>query len=427
MKNLLFVILIPVILLSFTPLPAAAAATLSAIPATITPGGTVTATWSGIEVPTPRDWIGLYVPGAPDTDFEPTSWMYVSCSQNPGTAGKQSGTCPLVLPSNLVPGAYELRLFANDAFTRLATSGPFTVATGSPILITSFKINNGAGSTASRTVTLNFTTGPRRSGDPNPAPEAFRAVEGGNPSNLQQRPFVPLTSTTSASFTLALRGQDGARYGGRPILLQVKSGSHFSNYVLDAIRLDPVVRNYTTGFRAAIDFARLHGYSATETQEITDGIPAGVDPTRGVQHQICSQCPTDSEAQAGDRSCTQTTTIIFFTGQDLKPFWRLTKVEPHQGTALPIAPNVFRWIFSRTQPPDPSLGSFSPGGPCFPFPGTCAASGLKCLPAGLLVNEPTLTFQGPTEDEFVDLSNPWKNAFAGQALRMIPRPPLRPR
>jgi hypothetical protein len=213
-----------ILLLSLTPGPAGATAVLSVSPTTVAPRGTVVATWSGIDAPTRLDWIALYLQGAQDEQsFEPTSWIFVNtCTQIPDVAGKAAGSCPYILPGDLPPGAYELHLLADNGFTRLARSGPFIVP--GPIQLLSFNIDGGAASTTSHTVTLNFTTGPTNSGDPSPVPDGFRAVEGGSLSELFAQPFVPLTSRTSAPFTLAPRGRDGARYGGRPILLQVKSG-----------------------------------------------------------------------------------------------------------------------------------------------------------------------------------------------------------
>ncbi len=48
-----------------------------------------------------------------------------------GTGG---GACPFVIPAGLSPGTYELRLLANNVFTRLATSGTFTVTASCPLL-----------------------------------------------------------------------------------------------------------------------------------------------------------------------------------------------------------------------------------------------------------------------------------------------------
>ena len=101
--------------------------TLSASPTTVAPGGTVTATWSGITAPTTTDWIGLYTPGAPNGSY--IDWIYVSCSKTPVSA-RASGSCPFVVPTTVAPGTYQLRLLANNGFTVLTTGNNFTVAVG---------------------------------------------------------------------------------------------------------------------------------------------------------------------------------------------------------------------------------------------------------------------------------------------------------
>ena len=87
-------------------------------------GSNVTATWSGIAVPKSTDWIGLYVRGAANGAF--LNWIYVSCSKTAGTA-KASGSCAFLIPTTVAAGTYELRLFASDGLTRLATSNAFSV------------------------------------------------------------------------------------------------------------------------------------------------------------------------------------------------------------------------------------------------------------------------------------------------------------
>jgi IPT/TIG domain len=95
----------------------AAAPTISASPSTIAAGGTLTATWSGIPSPTSLDWIALSVQGSGSTSY--VIWQR--------TTGSASGSVPFSVPSSTVAGTYELRLFSNDTFTLLATSGPITV------------------------------------------------------------------------------------------------------------------------------------------------------------------------------------------------------------------------------------------------------------------------------------------------------------
>ena len=97
---------------------------LSVSPSSVVRGSSVTASWSGIKTPTSTDWIGLYVLGAPDGGY--SAWIYVSCSQTPGSA-KASGSCVFRIPGSVAAGKYELRLFAANSYTRIATSNSFSV------------------------------------------------------------------------------------------------------------------------------------------------------------------------------------------------------------------------------------------------------------------------------------------------------------
>jgi hypothetical protein len=94
-------------------------ASLSVSPTSIVAGGNVTATWSNITAPTSTDWIGLYVPGAPDTYNYNLGWRY--------TTGTASGNVSFTIPATLAPGTYELRLFTNFTYTRIGTSNSFVV------------------------------------------------------------------------------------------------------------------------------------------------------------------------------------------------------------------------------------------------------------------------------------------------------------
>lgn len=109
---------------SFAPVDKVLSATLTETPANIAQGGTVTVTWSAIALPTSLDWIGLYVPGAGETSFR--EWIYLSCSKSPGGAAV-NGSCPFTVPHSLPNGTYELRLYTNNGFTRLATSNQFNI------------------------------------------------------------------------------------------------------------------------------------------------------------------------------------------------------------------------------------------------------------------------------------------------------------
>ena len=122
---------------------AAQATSLTASPASIGVGGTLTASWSGIATPSSTDWVGLFVPGAPATNS--IAWIYVSCTQIPGVS-LASGSCPFTIP-NVAPGTYELRLFTNDSHTTLATSNAFAVTPFQPTTLTASPASIGVGGT----------------------------------------------------------------------------------------------------------------------------------------------------------------------------------------------------------------------------------------------------------------------------------------
>ena len=97
---------------------------LSATPTSVAAGSSVIVTWGGIAAPSAADWIGLYTSGAPNNSF--VGWLYVSCSQIPSIA-RSAGACSVPIPSNVAAGGYELRLFANNGYTSLATSNALVV------------------------------------------------------------------------------------------------------------------------------------------------------------------------------------------------------------------------------------------------------------------------------------------------------------
>jgi hypothetical protein len=112
---------------SFTINGAAGSATVTASPTSISAGGVVTVSWSGIVGPAPGDWFGLFAVGAPNS---PTiDWRYVNCTKSAGGSGVASGSCNLPLPASLSPGQYEIRMFRNDSYVGLGTSNTVTVVT----------------------------------------------------------------------------------------------------------------------------------------------------------------------------------------------------------------------------------------------------------------------------------------------------------
>jgi len=96
------------------------APTLTGSPSPVTRGSVLTATWSGISGPTSQDWIAVFASsGTADTGTR-VAWHF--------TNGAASGSMPITIPATATPGTtYELRLFSNNGFTKLATSAPFSV------------------------------------------------------------------------------------------------------------------------------------------------------------------------------------------------------------------------------------------------------------------------------------------------------------
>lgn len=70
-----------------------------------------------------KDWFGLYPTGNPTATY--IAWKYMSDTTTAPVAGKASGTVHFVMPS--IPAGYEVRFYANDAYTLLATSAVVTV------------------------------------------------------------------------------------------------------------------------------------------------------------------------------------------------------------------------------------------------------------------------------------------------------------
>jgi len=62
----------------------------------------------------------------PAADTAYLAWIYVSCSKTAGSAAA-AGSCAFAIPGTVAGGTYELRLFSNNSFTKLATSNALTV------------------------------------------------------------------------------------------------------------------------------------------------------------------------------------------------------------------------------------------------------------------------------------------------------------
>jgi RHS repeat-associated protein len=111
-------------------------------PANVCNGCSHPVSWSGVTSPTANDWIGFYAAGAADNAY--LAWRY--------TTGTASGSVSFSIPSGAAFGAYEMRLFANNGWTKLATSNGFNV---SPTV--SGTVTNGGSGLVGVSVVLNGT------------------------------------------------------------------------------------------------------------------------------------------------------------------------------------------------------------------------------------------------------------------------------
>jgi hypothetical protein len=83
----------------------------------VSTGGTVTATWEGIAVPASSDWVALVMVGGSDGTY--VAWSY--------TNGGNSGSVNLSVPAGTAPGTYEVRLFKQNTYERLAFSNVVSI------------------------------------------------------------------------------------------------------------------------------------------------------------------------------------------------------------------------------------------------------------------------------------------------------------
>ncbi|HKW01023.1 MAG TPA: S8 family serine peptidase [Vicinamibacterales bacterium] len=89
---------------------------LTAAPASVSPGGQVTVSWTAPAGRPTTDWIGLYRVGDPDTSA--IWWQY--------TQGTTSGSFTVTVPST--SGQYEFRYFRQNLYSLVTRSNTFSVA-----------------------------------------------------------------------------------------------------------------------------------------------------------------------------------------------------------------------------------------------------------------------------------------------------------
>jgi hypothetical protein len=104
-------------LITGTPTP-----TLTVSSTTVNPGAPVTVTVAN-GPGNAMDWVTLVSASAADTSY--LAWKFLNDSGQIPTVGVT--TARLTFTAPMTPGTYNFRLFANNTFTKLATSPPVTV------------------------------------------------------------------------------------------------------------------------------------------------------------------------------------------------------------------------------------------------------------------------------------------------------------
>jgi hypothetical protein len=159
------------------------------------------------------DWIGLYAGGAADSG--PLDWRYLSGTTAPPATGVSAAT--LTWPMPVTPGDYELRLFVNNTYQRIATSAVITVTAATTELTI-----NGTPPPATATVFLGTTVSVGITNGPGNATDwvALAAAGAADTSYVDWRylngattpPSAGVSSATVAFQTPAVPGAYEVRY-----------------------------------------------------------------------------------------------------------------------------------------------------------------------------------------------------------------------
>jgi RHS repeat-associated protein len=131
------------------------------------PGAVTVATGSTVTVTLTNgpgylgDWVSLSTVGSANGAY--VQWKYLSGSQSTPPSGMTSATVYFVMPATA--GTYEFRLFQNNGYTRLATSGTVTTTVGPPPTPPTVKVNGTAAPTTVSaypltSVTVDIANGP---------------------------------------------------------------------------------------------------------------------------------------------------------------------------------------------------------------------------------------------------------------------------
>ncbi len=189
---------------SFTILPATTS-TLSASPTSLNVGASTNVTWNTNGTAYGNDWIGQYVPGAPDTNY--LNWKYTSTCSSSGTGSPlTTGSCSFALNST---GTYEFRLFSNGGYTKLATSNSVVVSNPTFNYILTNSGTSSVTKSSGNAFTQNTVTKTLTAGSGQSVSLALSGVPSGVSYSISNSVCSP-TCTSTITFTVAPSAPSGS-------------------------------------------------------------------------------------------------------------------------------------------------------------------------------------------------------------------------
>jgi hypothetical protein len=116
---------------------------------TVGPGGAITATIAN-GPGNLLDWVTLTSASAPDTSY--LAWKFLNDTTLPPSTGATGATLHFIAP--MTPGTYNFRFFANNTYTKLATSVTVTVDATTTLTLSATTVHPGD------TITVTVGNGP---------------------------------------------------------------------------------------------------------------------------------------------------------------------------------------------------------------------------------------------------------------------------
>ena len=165
----------------------------------VAPGGSISFTIAN-GPGNPMDWVSITPVASPDT--APIHWVYLNGSKTAPSTGISNTTLTFTAPAS--PGSYDIRLFSNNTYTRIARSSAVTVANAPTLTINDVSVNEGNSGTTVATFTVTLSpVNTSQTVTVDYATANGTAVAGGdNAAASGTLTFAPSTATQTISITI---------------------------------------------------------------------------------------------------------------------------------------------------------------------------------------------------------------------------------